>query len=275
MVFFLRFLFFIFIFLLLGIEIDRKKETTQKVNLAQFDKLPSLYKIEKRSPFQTALEERLKFEIVFQNITAGHATLLTRSPENPKNKGSVYFQIDAETADWVKRVYTLKMSMFAYADPVDYTTIKFIEEKYENKNYYYLSQYFSKEKKSLFFSYKKNSDWYIERSFSKALRGVSVPAAFYFARTTDLEIGKSYFTVSSFRDQIFPIGVEIVGREEVKTSYGNKKTVVIRPLMTFSGLMSEQRDMLIYLSDDERRIPLLMVAKTGWGDFKAYLIEGF
>ena len=31
----------------------------------------------------------------------------------------------------------------------------------------------------------------------------------------------------------------------------------------------------LILSDDERRIPLLMAAKTGWGDFKAYLIEGF
>lgn len=260
---------------MLGIEVDRQKATTQKVNLGGLDKLPSLYQIENKRPFQTALEERLKFRIVFQNITGGYAELITRSPENPLNKGSAYFQINAETADWVKRVYNLQMSMFAYADPSDYTTRKFIEEKFENKNYYYLSQYFSKPQKSLFFSYKKNEDWYVERSFSKALRGVSVPAAFYFARTTDLEVGKSYFTVSSFRDQIFPIGVEIVGREEVDTSYGRQKTIVIRPLMTFSGLMSEQRDLLIYLSDDERKVPLLMIAKTGWGNFKAYLIEGF
>ena len=102
-----------------------------------------------------------------------------------------------------------------------------------------------------------------------------MPAAFYFARTTDLQVGKTYYTTCAFRDRIVPIGVEVVEKKRVRTEYGKQNTVVIRPLMRFDGLISDQRDMLIYLSDDEYKIPLRMEAVTKFGTFKALLIEGY
>lgn len=263
-----------FLFCFLGTQ-NIEYRVSQEVHNVDMAEMPNLVKIPKARPFQDSFEEKLKFNIVFQNIIAGKAVMIARSDKNPQNNGRFYFEIKARTARWVERIYSLRMSMLAYVDPSDFSTVKYIEEKEESGNYYYTSQYFSPQKDALFFSYRKN-DHYESRTFMKMIKGVSVPAAFYFSRTVDLDkIGTTHYIPVAFRDKVYPIGVEVISKERVKTSYGMQNTIMIRPIMKFPGFISGQKDMLIYLSDDEKKIPLLMVAKTSFGYFKAYLVEGF
>ena len=186
-----------------------------------------------------------------------------------------YFELSAITSPWVEKFYRLRMKMSSYADPSDFTTLRFFESKRERENVYLNYQIFDRETGSFYFFYKKNDEPSIVKNDTIAKIGLSVPSAFYFARLQDLQPGKVYYSRAAFRDTIMPIGVEVVKKKKVRTHYGFQNTIVIRPLMQFDGLLSEHRDMLIYLSDDKYRIPLVMEMKTGYGKFRGTLIEGY
>jgi hypothetical protein len=60
----------------------------------------------------------------------------------------------------------------------------------------------------------------------------------------------------------------------IKTRLGRFKTVVIKPMLKSEGVFDRTGDMLIWLTDDERRIPILMKSKVRIGSITATLVGG-
>lgn len=80
----------------------------------------------------------------------------------------------------------------------------------------------------------------------------------FYARTLPLEIGKTYTMYRYFKDEGNPVTLKVLRREEVKVEAGRFKTVVVQPIIRTKGLFSEGGKAEIYLTDDDRRIPVLI-----------------
>ena len=55
---------------------------------------------------------------------------------------------------------------------------------------------------------------------------------------------------------------------------GDVNTIVIKPLMKSEGIFNRKGDLHIWLTDDEKRIPVRMQTKVAVGSITATLVSG-
>ncbi len=111
------------------------------------------------------------------------------------------------------------------------------------------------------------------RSFD-IVRGVQdVLSAFYYVRTLDLAVGHDVFFSAHSSKKTYDMRVIVLGREEVKTDLGTFDCFVVQPIMIGEGLFKQEGDLVIYLTADDRRMPVLMKTKLPVGSIAANLKE--
>ena len=99
-------------------------------------------------------------------------------------------------------------------------------------------------------------------------------SCFYFARLQHLALGSSFYIDIFDGKKLHNTEVRVLRREELTTDLGTFKTIVIMPVLKTKGIFSKSGDLFIWLTDDERRIPLKMQSKVKIGSITATLIEG-
>jgi len=93
-------------------------------------------------------------------------------------------------------------------------------------------------------------------------------AAFlYFVRITPLEIGKTYEFDRYFRKELNPVVLRVDKREQMDLPDGSKaECLVIQPIVgEQGGLFSRQSDTRVWLTDDERRLPVQIRMRFPFG----------
>jgi hypothetical protein len=70
------------------------------------------------------------------------------------------------------------------------------------------------------------------------------------------------------------VEVQVLRKERLKTGLGEFNTVVIKPLMKSEGIFNRKGDMVIWLTDDDRHIPVMMKTKIVVGSIVATLVSG-
>ena len=99
-------------------------------------------------------------------------------------------------------------------------------------------------------------------------------SSFYFVRTLNLEVGKSVFLTILDNKKIWKVEVQVLRKEKIKTSLGTFDTIVIKPLMQSEGIIDKKGEMLIWLTDDKRLLPVKMKTKVKIGSVTATLVGG-
>lgn len=100
-----------------------------------------------------------------------------------------------------------------------------------------------------------------------------VLSAFYYVRTLDLEVGEDLFFSAHSSRESYDMRVIVHRQEAVETDFGTFDCFVIQPVMVGEGLFKHEGDLMIYLTADERRIPVLMTTKLPVGSIAANLRE--
>jgi hypothetical protein len=97
---------------------------------------------------------------------------------------------------------------------------------------------------------------------------------FYFVRVTPLEVGKTYKYDRYFRKDKNPVTIEVLKREKLELPDGTKVAcLVLHPIIDTKGLFSKRSDTRIWLTDDERRIPVQVRTKFPFGTITLRLKE--
>ncbi len=91
-------------------------------------------------------------------------------------------------------------------------------------------------------------------------------AFFYFLRTIPLEMGKSYKFDRYFRKELNPVTIKVVKREKMEMPDGKEITcLIINPVVGEDGLFARKSQAMLWLTDDDRRIPVQIRAKLPFG----------
>jgi hypothetical protein len=97
---------------------------------------------------------------------------------------------------------------------------------------------------------------------------------FYFVRVTPLEVGKTYRYDRYFRKDKNPVTIKVLKRERLELPDGsNVACLVLHPVIDTKGLFSKRSDTRIWLTDDERRIPVQVRTKFPFGTVTLRLKE--
>jgi hypothetical protein len=74
--------------------------------------------------------------------------------------------------------------------------------------------------------------------------------------------------------RLWNVEVQVLRKEKIRTELGEFNTVVIKPLMKSEGIFNKKGDMYIWLTDDQKRIPVKMQTKVAVGSVIATLVRG-
>lgn len=99
-------------------------------------------------------------------------------------------------------------------------------------------------------------------------------ASFYYVRSLPLEVGKSVSVTIFYGKEAETVEVQVLRKEKIKTVLGKVNTIVIKPMVKPKGVFEGKGSVQIWLTDDERRIPVKAQTKVTVGHVTAKLVSG-
>jgi hypothetical protein len=96
-----------------------------------------------------------------------------------------------------------------------------------------------------------------------------VLSAIYFIRTQSLEVGKTFEVFIGDGGRVYKIPVKVVERKRMKTILGRVNVLKVNPELFGPGRLidEEKGEFSIWITDDERHIPVGGRVKTDYGTF--------
>jgi len=98
-------------------------------------------------------------------------------------------------------------------------------------------------------------------------------SGFYAMTKTPMEIGRTEYIKIFDNKKIFDAEINVLKKENVSVPAGKFDTIVINPILQTEGLFVRKGKMYIWLTDDDRNIPVMFKSKVKIGSFVAKLVE--
>lgn len=99
-------------------------------------------------------------------------------------------------------------------------------------------------------------------------------SGFYYVRTLKIVVGEPIYVTIFDSKKVWNVKVQVLRREKITLPIGTFDTIVIKPLMKSEGIFYRKGDILIWLTDDKKRIPVKMQTKVVVGSITAILVGG-
>jgi len=217
-----------------------------------------------------SIPEKLVYDLTWTGIKAGTAT-----QEIHADDGETRIISTARSADWITTFFPVEdriETVLAGAGPGKIGLPKVYRLKIREGNH--------RRDKEVLFDH-GNGVAHYKDNLNGDKREISIPAAtldtlssFYYVRTLKLEVGKPVFLTIFDNKKIWNVEVKVLKKEKIKTKLGSFDTIVIKPLMQSEGILEKKGDMYIWLTDDERLLPVKMKTKVKVGSITATLVGG-
>ena len=99
-------------------------------------------------------------------------------------------------------------------------------------------------------------------------------SGFYEIRKRQLETGRTEYLDIFDSKRLWNVEVKILRKEKIRVPAGEYDTIVINPLLKSEGIFSKKGKIHIWLTDDEKKVPVMIKSKVKVGVIKAKLREG-
>ena len=103
-----------------------------------------------------------------------------------------------------------------------------------------------------------------------------IMSAFFYVRTLDFsgaQKGDILWMQNFYKDKSYELGVKFLGRQEEEVAAGTFRTIVLEPMVREGGLFKSEGRIVVWLSDDERKIPIRVNTKVVIGSIDTELRE--
>jgi len=103
-----------------------------------------------------------------------------------------------------------------------------------------------------------------------------IVSAFYLARTFDysnLKKGDKINLQNFYKDKVYPLDVVFHGREQVTVAAGTFDCIILEPLAKEGGLFKSEGTMLLWVTDDDIKMPVKVKTKVIIGSIDAELTK--
>lgn len=220
--------------------------------------------------------EKLSFSLSWGFITAGYATLEVK----PIQDGKTEFLTFATGNKTINKVYPVNDTVYTRVRNKGLMTEVFRKRLHEGTFH---------NTSVIRFDRKGEKGWLSDTVFTDmktrkvkrsadtvvALQGEehSIMSAFYLVRTLPLKVGEtSKFSAVSGKKR-YELKVLVHGRETIESVLGKVPCIKVEPVLDGDGIFVSKGRIFIWLTDDDRRIPVLMECEIALGSIKAKLLE--
>jgi hypothetical protein len=211
-------------------------------------------------PVPFAPGERMEYDVKFGMFRVGRASMEMVRVDTIRGE-PVYHVVFAVRGSAI--FYSLSDTLQSWFSVRDLTSRRFIQDTEENGSAR-LNRY----------EIHPDLGYYIQnRTDTNATTAQPLDDAsfFYFARTLSLEVGRTYEFRRYFKPDRNPVTLRVLSRDTIDTPYGRFAAVAVRPTFRSRGLFSEGGQAVVWLSDDEFRIPIAIRTKLKIGSLSLSL----
>lgn len=211
--------------------------------------------------------ERLVFELSWFKLKGGTA-VMEISEEDVQGRRIYHVSSVTVSNKFVDTFYKVRdrVDSFIYADNLSSYRYKVHQEEGRFRR-----------DKEISFDYSKGTATYIKDQKASVH---SIPSsvqdalsALYYLRTKKVTVGETE-TINVFEDKkLWQLEVQILGKEKIQTPAGAFDTIMVKPILKFEGIFQNKGDVYIWLTDDNRRMPVRMRSKIKIGSISADLLE--
>jgi|GEM_PF-473477 len=221
--------------------------------------------------FSFSIPEKFEYDLTWTGVKAGTATL-----EITKTGNGIRIISTARSADWVSVFYTVEDR--AETILKKNSSLKFVGEPV---NYRLLVREGKHRRDREVTFHPGNKVTYIDR-INNEKHTLDVPSlvfdplsSFYYVRTLKLVVGEPVYVTVFDTKKVWNIEVQVLRKERITLPTGAMmNTILIKPLMKSDGIFYKKGDIFIWLTDDEKRIPVKMQSKVAIGSVSAILTGG-
>lgn len=199
--------------------------------------------------------ERLEFSVEYGIIKAGTAVLSVAGPEPYQGLMAYRITATARSNPAFGSFFEVNDINEALLDIVQFHTLWFFKDLNEG-NFHYSEEVFYDQDAGIV-HYPQERDTTL-REMEIPPHALDVLSAFYFARTLPLEVGETYYIDCHIDNENYPLEVTVVERDRIRVPAGEFDCVMVQPGLQSQGLFDQQGEIWIWLTDDQRHMPVLM-----------------
>jgi hypothetical protein len=209
--------------------------------------------------------ETLTYDISWSNIlTAGTATMKVEAERLPDGREALKFVVTGRTTGLVNKFYPVNDTVQSVFDPLIMQSLS-----------YELRESFGKKKRLRVMSFDPSTKTVVSKLNEDPPETLSTPdqvqdalSSFYYLRTIkDFLIGKTHIFDVIDSGKNWSVEIYSLGREKVVTPAGEFAAIKIKTRPTYKGVFMNKGEVFIWLTDDSRKIPVLMKSTLAVGSF--------
>jgi hypothetical protein len=201
--------------------------------------------------------EKLTFDLGYKFITAGQAIMqVSEQPATIGNRPCYNVRFEVRTTSSFDKIFKVRDLYQTYIDADGIFPWRF-EQRVREGNY---SRDFAAN-----IDQRANIAKTTEGAFKVPPFVHDILSAFYYVRALDLSRAKKGQTISLqnfYGKQANDLRVRILGKERISVDAGTFDCIVVEPLVVEGGLFKNEGRIVVYMTDDERKIPVKVSTKV-------------
>jgi hypothetical protein len=209
--------------------------------------------------------EYFQFSIDWSGLNGGNALMQVQNMQTVDGHRAWRIVTKAESNSFVSKFYKVRDRAESFIDADSLFTRRF--EKHLREGSY-------KKDLSIRFDQADGKAVYEGgKSFDVPARVQDVLSAFYYIRTCPLPEGATVSIPTHDNEKSYDMEVRVLRRERVEVPAGKFDCVLVEPILKSEGIFKSKGQMLVWLSDDERRIPVQVKSKVPIGSISVSLTD--
>ncbi len=213
--------------------------------------------------------EKLTFEVKALSMVGGYGVLEVGDSVMVRGRPCFPLSARASTVFPFSAFFQVHDVQTSYFDTVDFVPWKFendlLEGKHQGQN---LELYDQVRHKAVRAKGGEPPEEMDVAPFSQ-----DIISCFYYFRLLPLEVGKNYSIPAQAAGKNYNLIVEVIKKDHVTVPSGTYDCLLVKPHVRYATVFRNTDDIDIWLTDDERHLPVLVRSKIFIGSVEAALIS--
>jgi hypothetical protein len=209
--------------------------------------------------------EELNYDVSYGFITAGTARLAIPRFSDMKGRKCYHVEFTVNSKPFFDSFYKVRDRYETHIDVEGLFPWNFMQQIREGGYKYDFTAWFDQSRLKAM----TNKGEFDIEPYSQ-----DVLSAFYYMRTQNWEGFRpgQKVTVKNFaRDSVYTLTLKYLGKQEIKVEAGKFNCMLIEPIMKAGGLFKSSGRIIIWVTDDEKRIPVQIEAEIPIGSITTEL----
>jgi hypothetical protein len=200
--------------------------------------------------------EKLTFDVKYGFVTAGIASFEIPAIKKISGRNAYHITFEVNTVPTFDSFFKVRDRYETYLDVEGIFPWRFEQHIREGK--------FSRDF-SAFFDQRKSIAKTSEGQFDIPKYVNDIVSAFYYARTLDysnLKIGDKIPLKNFYKNKVYDLDVVYHGKETIEVAAGKFECIMVEPLVQEGGLFKSEGSIMLWMTDDEAKMPVRVKTKV-------------